>query len=113
MMESNADIKFTEFKQQVFNELQETEKYNSFSNLTIKDLIPLYPKMVSKVAKIVTALPPTQVRVERLFSALRLIKSDLRASLKDDLTEAILFLGMNWDSLKPIFSIKNNRISLF
>ena len=71
-----------EFKQQFFNELKEVEKYSRSSNLTIKDVIPRYLKTLSNVAKIVTALPPTQVSVERLFSALRLIKSDLRASLK-------------------------------
>jgi hypothetical protein len=39
----------------------------------------------------VTAMPPTQVSVEQLFSALKIIKSDLRASMKEDLAEAILF----------------------
>ena len=42
----------------------------------------------------VTALPPTQVSVERLFSALRIIKSDLRVAMKEDLIEAILFLRL-------------------
>jgi hypothetical protein len=37
---------------------------------------------------IVTAMPPTQVSV---FSAPKIIKSDSRASVKEDLTEAILF----------------------
>jgi hypothetical protein len=37
---------------------------------------------------IVTAMPPTQVSV---FSALKIIKSVLRASMKEDLAEAILF----------------------
>ena len=43
----------------------------------------------------VTALPPTQVSVERLFPALRITKSDLRAAMKEDLIEAILFLRTN------------------
>ena len=67
MMESNVDTKFAEFKQQFFNELKEVEKYSRSSNLTIKNVISRYPKTVSNVAKIVTALPPTQVSVERLF----------------------------------------------
>ena len=36
-----------------------------------------YPEIVKKVANTVTALPPTQVSVERLFSALRIVCSDL------------------------------------
>jgi hypothetical protein len=40
---------------------------------------------------IVTAMPPTQVSMKQLFSALKIIKSDLRASMKEDLSEAILF----------------------
>jgi hypothetical protein len=45
---------------------------------------------------IVTAMPPTQVSVERLFSALKTIKSDLRASIKEDLAESILFPRSNY-----------------
>jgi hypothetical protein len=41
----------------------------------------------------VTAMPPTQVSV---FSALKIIKSDLRASMKEDLAEAILFPRKNY-----------------
>jgi hypothetical protein len=41
---------------------------------------------------IITAMPPAQVSVEQLFSSLKIIKSDLRVSMKEDLAEAILFL---------------------
>ena len=34
-------------------------------------------------------MSPTQVSVERLFSALKIIKSDLRASTKEDLIEVV------------------------
>jgi hypothetical protein len=37
---------------------------------------------------IVTAMPPTQVSVEQLFSALKIITSVLRASMKDEMVEA-------------------------
>jgi len=47
------------------------------------------------VAMIITALPPTQVSVLRLFLALRFIKSDPRASMKEDIIEAIIFLRTN------------------
>ena len=68
------------------------EKYNRSSKLTITEVLPLYPEIIRNVARTITAMPPTQVSVERLFSALRIIKSDLRASMKEDLTEAVLFL---------------------
>ena len=55
-----------------------------------------YPQIVQKVAFTVTALPPAQVSVERLFSALHLISFVLRASMKEDLIEAILFLRSNY-----------------
>jgi hypothetical protein len=53
--------------------------------------MPAYREIVRPAAMIVTAMPPTQVSVEQLFSALKMIKSDLRASMKEDLAEAILF----------------------
>ena len=38
------------------------------------------------------ALPVAQVSVERLFSAMRLLLSDLRCSLNQDAVEAVLLL---------------------
>ncbi|XP_071057018.1 uncharacterized protein [Onthophagus taurus] len=83
------------FKQNFENALTLVERFNRYSKLTVKEAIPKYPKIVQNSAWAVTALPPTQVSVERLFSALKIIKSDLRASLKDDILEAILYLRTN------------------
>ena len=44
------------------------------------------------VALLLTALPPTQVSVERLFSALKILKSDRRNRLKDKMLNAMLLL---------------------
>ena len=71
------------------------EKIDRSSKLSVLQAIERYSQIVQKVAYTVTALPPTQVSVERLFSALRLIRSDLRASTKEDLIVAILFLRSN------------------
>ena len=46
-------------------------------------------------AKIFSAMPVTQVSVERLFSSMKVILSDHRASMKQDLLDAILFLRAN------------------
>lgn len=47
------------------------------------------------VALLLTALPPTQVSVERLFSALKILKSDRRNRLKDKMLNAMLLLRAN------------------
>ena len=46
-------------------------------------------------AKILSAMPVTQVSVERLFSSMKFILSDHRASMKQELLDAILFLRAN------------------
>ncbi len=51
-----------------------------------------------EVALLLTALPPTQVSVERLFSALKNLKSDNRNRLGERLLDAMLFLRSNMDS---------------
>ena len=76
--------------------LVEMEKIDRPSKLTVLQAIERYPQIVQKVAYTVTVLPPMQVSVERLFSALHLIRSNLHASMKEDLIEAILFLRSNY-----------------
>ena len=46
-------------------------------------------------AKILSAMPVTQVSVERLFSPMKFILSDQRSSTKQDLLGAILLLRAN------------------
>jgi hypothetical protein len=84
------DVKLMKFKQYFFG-LKDVEEYDRSSKLTILEVIPAYPEIVKLAAMTVTAMPPTQVGVEQLFSALKIIKSDLRASMKEDLAETILF----------------------
>ena len=72
--------------------LKGLESINRSMKLSFKEALALYNEDVAIVARLVSAMPTTQVSVERLFSSLRIIKSDLRASMKEDLVEAILFL---------------------
>ena len=88
--------KFQIFKKSFLSACEEVEKFNRLCKLTVQEVIPSYPEIIRDAAMIVTALPPTQVSVERLFSALRFIKSDSRASMKEDIIEAILFLRTNF-----------------
>ena len=87
--------KINKFKQDFYAALTEVENFDRTSKLTVINAIPRYPEIVQQAATAVTGLPPTQVSVERLFSALRIIKSHLRGKLKEDLIDAILFLRTN------------------
>jgi len=51
-----------------------------------------WPKVLQDVALLLLAMPVTQVSVERLFSALKLIKTDSRNRLKVDILDALLLL---------------------
>ena len=52
-----------------------------------------YPEDLKKVSLVLLTLPPTQVSVERLFSALKILKSERRNKLKADILEAMLFIS--------------------
>ena len=54
-----------------------------------------YPPIIKDVCLILSCLPVTQVSVERLFSSLKLLKSDLRSRLKSDILDNMLFLRCN------------------
>jgi len=77
------------------NALTDMENIDRSSKVTVMDAISRYPSILKKVAYTVTTLPSTKVSVKRLFSALRIIRSDLRTSMKQDLLEVILFLCTN------------------
>ena len=79
------------FKKSFLSACEEVEKFNRLCKLPVQEVIPSYPEIIQDAAMIVTALPLTQVSVERLFSALRFIKLDSRVSMKEDIIEAILF----------------------
>ena len=59
------------------------------------EAIDLYPEEIKEVSRLLATMPVTQVSVERLFSALKLLKSDLRSKLKDDIISDVLLLRAN------------------
>jgi len=61
-------------------------------------LIENLEEPLQTTAKILSAMPVTQVSVERLFSSMKFILSDQRSSIKEDLLEAILLLRANGDA---------------
>ena len=91
-----VDVSLIQFKQEFLDALQEVLKYDRSTKLSVAEAVNLYPGIVKEITNIVTAMPPTQVSVERLFSALKFICSDLRSSMKNDLSEARLFLRTNY-----------------
>jgi hypothetical protein len=58
-------------------------------------LIYAFLEELKSVALVLSALPPTQVSVERLFSSLKIVKSDLRNRIGEKLVNSILFLRAN------------------
>ena len=59
------------------------------------EIVNKFPDSLQEIAFLFLTLPPTQVSVERIFSALKILKSDLRNRLKADLVNAMLFLRTN------------------
>ena len=57
---------------------------------------------IKEVARLLQVMPPTQVSVERLFSALKLQKSDLRNRIKADALDALLLLKANSDHIDKL-----------
>lgn len=55
-----------------------------------------YPELY-EIAMVILAVPTTQVSVERTFSTLKLILSDLRSSLSDKTLQNILLVKLNHD----------------
>ena len=75
--------------------LNEIERMGRTKGEDTWKMIERFPKVAQPVARMVCALPSTQVSVERLFSHLKLILRENRASMEPKLAEAILFLRTN------------------
>ena len=78
------------------------DKANKKELRKLKDPISSYPIAIKEVARLLQAMPPTQVSVERLFSALKLQKSDLRNRIKADALDALLLLKANSDHIDKL-----------
>ena len=67
---------------------------------TVWDIVGKYPEIIQPASMALAALPVTQVSVERLFSAMKLLLTDLRSRLKGDILEAMLLLRSNREWLQ-------------
>ena len=71
------------------------DRHRLKKNKDLSEAIKEYPDDLQDIARLLATMPVTQVSVERLFSALKLLKSDLRNKLKDDIIGDILLLRAN------------------
>ena len=94
-MEENARTEMTRQSPSLQDDLEKVRLLPRMRSKNAFDAINCFPQQLQSAARTLTAMPVTQVSVERLFSALRFIVSDTRASMKQDLVEAILLLRTN------------------
>ena len=87
---ANAQI-----KQKVTSSIEKMERLGRLKADSVWKIIDTLDEPLLTTAKILSAMPVTQVSVERLFSSIKFILSDHRASIKQDLLDAILFLRAN------------------
>ena len=78
-----------QFKRKVTSSIEKMERLGRLEADSVWKIIDILDKPLLTTAKILSAMPVTQVSVERLFSSMKFILSDHRASMKQDLLDAI------------------------
>lgn len=95
----------SQIKQKVTSSIEQMERLGRLKASSVWKILDTLDEPLLTTAKILSAMPVTQVSVERLFSSMKFILSDHRASMKQDLLDAILFLRANGqsdqESMKP------------
>ena len=87
---ANAQI-----KQKVTSSIEKMERLGRLKADSVWEIIDTLNEPLLTTAKVLSAMPVTQVSVERLFSSMKFILNDHRANMKQDLLDAILFLRAN------------------
>jgi hypothetical protein len=67
LQETESTDAVAQYRREFMAALEYVDKFDRMSRLTVMEAIPRYPFVVQEAAMAVTALPPTQVSVERLF----------------------------------------------
>lgn len=118
--EASADVRFQRVKFETMSELchcsscivkyigADAERSKKYAN-------------VLKLYKYIAMIPPTQVKCERDFSKMKLVKTRLRANLRDDSmeslmlisTESNMFNGIEFDDIVDYIIEKSSKLSLF
>ena len=87
---ANAQIKL-----KVTSSIEKMERLGRLQADSVWKIIGTLDEPLLTRAKIFGALPVIQVSVERLFSSMKFILSDHRASMKQDILDPVLFLRAN------------------
>ena len=82
-------------KQKVTSSIEKMERLGRLKADSVWKIIDTLDEPLLTTEKILSAMPVTQVSIERLFPSMKFILSDHRASMKQDLLYAILFLRAN------------------
>ncbi|GAB6023777.1 hypothetical protein CHUAL_014221 [Chamberlinius hualienensis] len=88
---------FYDEEQEFYEDCNTMEGMGRLKVKSVFEAINFYPEKIQTACHIASSMPTTQASVERLFSALKLILSERRQMMKDDLLSAILFCNINND----------------
>ena len=92
---NNANGELDKMKGALNKNIEKIIEIGRLKGETVWDVIKQLEEPLFTTAQILSAMPVTQVSVERLFSSMKFILSDQRSSMTQELLEAILFLRAN------------------
>ena len=93
-MRSNANDVLNKTTQELKN-IEKMIEIGRLKGESVWDVIKQLEEPLLTTAKILSAMPVTQVSVERLFFSMKFILSDQRLSMTQELLESILYLRAN------------------
>ena len=93
-MHTNANHVLNIMTQELNKNIEKMIEIGRLKGETVWDVIKQLEEPLLTTAKILSAMPVTQVSMERLFS-LQFILSDQRLSMTQELLESILYLHAN------------------
>ena len=93
---SDADSAYSELVTSKFHDaLCTVEKLVRIKSPSVWVIISQYPSLVQPVCRVISCLPSTQLSVKRVFSHLKFVLRESRASMGSNVTDAIIFLHTN------------------
>ena len=94
-MRTNANDVLNKMTQELNKNIEKIIEIGRLKEETAREVIKQLEEPLSTTAKILSAMPVTQVSVERLFSFMKFILSNQRLSMIQELLESILYLRAN------------------
>ena len=94
-MRTNAYDVLNKTTQELNKNIEKMIEIGRFKGETVWDVMKQLEEPLLTTAEILSAMPVTQVSVERLFSSMKFILSNQRLSMTRELLESILYLRAN------------------